>query len=221
MNNQKSGILELESTLNMYGLEYTMTGKHYPMNITSMEILNRPLTTTTWDCEDFKMLADALKICIEDEGMTIKELRQYIEEFNMSPCDISGEYVKESYQNSHAGLVELLKNALKGISYAQDKFQTVFDARATHEFKSTESAFIYKGYYVTPCILRSILELAWNDCTKESQKQYLQRFYNGNKTDFKTIANDCFADMFNKNDISRLSMIDDLRIQHESLNSLM
>ena len=94
MNNQKSGIATLEETLNMYDLEYSMTGKHYPMNITSMEILNRPLTTTTWDCDDFKMLSDALVICIEELDMTKKELRQFIEEFDMSPCEVSGEYVE-------------------------------------------------------------------------------------------------------------------------------
>ena len=212
MNNQKSGIATLENTLNNYGIEYTMTGKNYPLNITSMEILNRPLTTTTWDCEDFKMLADALTICIEDMGMTKKQLRQYIEEFDMSPSEVSNEYVKESYRNSHAGLVDLLKNALKGSMYAQDKFATVFDARATHEFKSTESAFIYKGYYITPCILRDIIELAWNDCKKEYQKEYLQKFYNGEKQNIKTIASDCLADMFNKDDISRLSLINDYKV---------
>lgn len=212
MNNQKSGIATLEETLNMYDLEYSMTGKHYPMNITSMEILNRPLTTTTWDCDDFKMLSDALVICIEELDMTKKELRQFIEEFDMSPCEVSGEYVKESYRNSHAGLVDLLKNALKGISYAQDKFTSVFDARATHEFKSTESAFIYKGYYITPCILRDIIELAWKDCKKEYQKEFINKFYNGNKTDFKTIANDCLADMFNNDNVERLSLINDYKV---------
>ena len=213
MNNQKSGILELENILNMYGLEYSMTGKHYPMNITSMEILNRPLTTTTWDCEDFKMLADALKICIEDEGMTTKELRQYIEEFNMSPCDISGEYVKESYRNSHASLYDLLQKVLKGCMYAPEKFESVLDKRASHEFKSTESAFLYKGYYITPCILRSVIEYAWNDCEKESQRKYLEKYYNGKKQNIVTIASDCLSDMFNKNDIERLTMLDDLRVK--------
>ena len=189
-----------------------MTGKNYPTNITSMEILNRHLTTTTWDCEDFETLTTALTICIEELGMNKKQIRQYIEEFDMSPSDVSNEYVKESYRNSHDNLVDLLKNALKGSMYAQDKFISVFDKRATHEFKSTESAFIYKGYYITPCILRDIIELAWNDCKKQYQIEYFNKYYNGEKQNIKTIASDCLSDMFNKDDVSRLSLINDYKV---------
>jgi hypothetical protein len=144
--------------------------------------------------------------------MNKKQIRQYIEEFDMSPSDVSNEYVKESYRNSHANLVDLLKNALKGSMYAQDKFISVFDKRATHEFKSTESAFIYKGYYITPCILRDIIELAWNDCKKQYQIEYFNKYYNGEKQNIKTIASDCLSDMFNKDDISRLSLINDYKV---------
>ena len=101
--------------------------------------------------------------------------------------------------------------ATNDIKIAQDKFESVFDKRATHEFKSTESAFLYKGYYITPCILRSVIELAWNDCGKSEQKQYLERFYNGQKQNIVTIATDCLADMFNHDNIERLIMIDNLR----------
>ena len=212
MNIQTKGIANLENLLKFYNLEYTMTGKNYPTNITSMEILNRPLTTTTWDCEDFETLTTALTICIEELGMNKKQIRQYIEEFDMSPSDVSNEYVKESYRNSHANLVDLLKNALKGSMYAQDKFISVFDKRATHEFKSTESAFIYKGYYITPCILRDIIELAWNDCKKQYQIEYFNKYYNGEKQNIKTIASDCLSDMFNKDDVSRLSLINDYKV---------
>lgn len=212
MNIQTKGIANLENLLKFYNLEYTMTGKNYPTNITSMEILNRPLTTTTWDNEDFETLTTALTICIEELGMNKKQLRQYIEEFDMSPSDVSNEYVKESYSNSHANLVDLLKNALKGSMYAQDKFISVFDKRATHEFKSTESAFMYKGYYITPCILRDIIELAWNDCKKQYQIEYFNKYYNGVKQNIKTIASDCLSDMFNKDDVSRLSLINDYKV---------
>lgn len=212
MNNQKTGIASLEKLLNYYGIEYTMQGNKYPLNITNMNILGVQFdNVSAWDVDMFHEFVDYLTCLIEDEGMTIKELKKELKGYLLSPSDVSGEYVKESYRNSHENLYNLLQNVLKGSMYAQGKFESVFDKRVTHEFKSTESAFLYKGYYVTPCILRSILELAWNDCTKESQKQYLQKFYNGNKTDFKTIANDCLSDMFNKNDIERLTMLDDLR----------
>ena len=212
MNNQKNGIANLENLLSYYGLEYTMTGKNYPVNITNMNILGVQFdNVSAWDLDMFHEFVDYLKCLIEDEGMTIKELKKELRGYLLSPSDVSGEYVKESYRNSHANLYDLLQNVLKGISYAQDKFESVFDKRATHEFKSTESAFLYKGYYITPCILRSVIELAWNDCGKAEQKQYLEKFYNGQKQNIQTIATDCLADMFNKDDISRLTMIDNLR----------
>ena len=216
MNIQTRGIANLENCLKSNFLTYELIGKHYPQNITSMEILGVPMTTTTWDCEDFEILTGFITECIED-GMNLKELKKELRTFDASPTDVSGEYVKESYRNSHMGLHDLLLNALKGISYAQDKFTTVFDARATHEFKSTESAFIYKGYYITPCILRDIINLAWNDCTKEQQKQFLSKFYNDcKKVDIKTIATDCLADMFNNNNIDRLLMIDNFRLSNSA-----
>ena len=212
MNNQKNSIYNLEKLLNSYGLPYELTGKNYPNCITSMSILGVNIDiVSVWDNEDFRELESFLTCCIEDEGMTFKELKEILKVYDLSNTDITNTYVKDSYQNSHAGLVELLQNVLKGSMYAQDKFESVLDKRATHEFKSTESAFLYKGYYVTPCILRSVIEYAWNDCTKENQRKYLEKYYNGQKQNIVTIASDCLSDMFNKNDIERLTMIDNLR----------
>lgn len=212
MNIQTQGIACLENALKTSGLTYTMVGKHYPQNITSMLIGKTSLTTTTWDSSDFKDLAEKI-MYMYDEDYTMKDMKNFIASYDVSMTDASGEYVKDSYRNSHAKLTDLLKNALKDIAYAQDKFQTVFDARATHEFKSTESAFLYKGYYITPCILRDIIELAWKDCTKEQQKEYLKRFYNNDcKIDIKTLASDCLADMFNHDNVDRLIMIDNFRL---------
>lgn len=207
------GIASLEKLLNYYGLEYSMTGAKYPHNITSMEILGVPFTTSAWFIDDFMELVDYLTFLIEDEGMTLKQLKNKLSKYDLSNTEITCEYVKDSYRNTHMSLAELLMKATNDIKIAQDKFESVFDKRATHEFKSTESAFLYNGYYITPCILRSIIELAWNDCEKQSQKEYLQKFYNGQKQNVQTIATDCLADMFNNNDISRLIMIDNFRIK--------
>ena len=214
MNNQTKGIACLENALKTSGLDYSMTGKHYPQNITSMIIAKTPMTTTTWEGSDFIDLANKI-MYMYDEDYTIKDMKRFIASYDISMTDASGEYVKDSYRNSHEKLTDLLKNALKDISYAQDKFQSVFDARATHEFKSTESAFLYKGYYITPCILRDIIELAWNDCTKQQQREYLKRFYNNDcKISIKELATDCLSDMFNHNNIDRLIMIDNFRLQN-------
>lgn len=213
MNIQTQGIAELENTLQFYGLDYSMTGNKYPQNITSMEILKIPFTTTTWTLEDFSELVSYIVCCIEDENMTMKQLKKELASYDLSNSEITSEYVKDSYQNTHMSLSDLLIKATNDIKVAQSKFESVFDKRATHEFKSTESAFLYKGYYITPCILRSIIELAWNDCKKDSQKEYLQKFYNGQKQSIQTIATDCLADLFNKNDIERLTMIDNFRVK--------
>lgn len=210
MNIQTQGIACLENALKTSGLTYSMVGKHYPQNITSMIIAKTPMTTTTWDSSDFKDLAEKI-MYMYNEDYTMKDMKKFIAGYDVSMTDVSGEYVKDSYQNSHASLYDLLQNALKGSMYAQEKFESVLDKRATHEFKSTESAFLYKGYYVTPCILRSVIEYAWNDCKKENQRKYLEKYYNGQKQNIVTIASDCLSDMFNKNDISRLTMIDNLR----------
>ena len=72
MNIQTRGIASLENCLKSNFLTYEFTGKHYPQNITSMEILGVPMTTTTWDCEDFEILTGFITECIED-GMNLKE----------------------------------------------------------------------------------------------------------------------------------------------------
>jgi hypothetical protein len=128
-------------------------------------------------------------------------------------CGFEGkEYVKESYRNTKEKLITLLANAMNDCKIAKDKFENVYNARIEHVYSSVESAFLYNDYYyITPCILQSVINSVWNDCTKENQKEFLNKFYNGNKADIKTIANDCLFDMFNNNNIERLTMLDEFR----------
>ena len=77
MNNQKTGIASLEKLLNYYGIEYTMHGNTYPLNITNMNILGVQFdNVSAWDVDMFHEFVDYLTCLIEDEGMTIKELKK-------------------------------------------------------------------------------------------------------------------------------------------------
>ena len=235
MNNQKNGIACLENTLQQYEIEYNMYGKLYPNNITELTILGVTFhDMSAWDVESFMELNSAIKECIED-GMTYKKLKKFIADYDMSMSDVAEEYVKESYRNSHASLTTLLENAIKGSSYAQDKFESVFTESVTHEFKTTESAFLYKGLYITPCILKSVIGYAWADVVNKNE--YIEKYYGSienfnheidlrieNKSkirnraksksdkEIELIATDCLADLFNNDNIERLIMIDSLRV---------
>jgi hypothetical protein len=129
---------------------------------------------------------------------------------------VFGEYVKDSYMSTYVNLNNLLQVAIKGCGYAQDKWQGVFDERINHEYKSTESAFLYNGYYITPYILTSLINKAWSELTKENQKEYLDKFYNGQKIKTNDIVNDCLFDMFNNDSIERLTVMEGLR-SHERI----
>jgi hypothetical protein len=162
----------------------------------------------TLDNDDIDMLTDVLI------NYGLEEVKRVFSE--ISPCDVFGEYVKDSYMSTYVNLNDLLKVAIKGCGYAQDKWQGVFDERINHEYKSTESAFLYNGYYITPYILTSLINKAWSELTKENQKEYLNKFYNGNKVKVNEIANDCLFDMFNNDSIERLTVMEGLR-SHEGI----
>lgn len=139
----------------------------------------------------------------------IAEIQQY-----MHVCGLnSKEYVKDSYKNSKDNLLHLLAIAMNDCKLAQNKFDDTYNTRINHDFSSVESAFLYKGYYITPYILQAVIEQTWKSCTKAQQNAYLQKYY-AEKVNIKTIANDMLSDMFNNNNVERLTYMDDLRFNN-------
>ena len=329
-NNQKAGIAIMEQILTDNNISYSLTGKNYPLNITSMVVNNVHFTVTPWEVSDFavfneflthilplnlpqdllkkelfafsnisvnidevinslEQVKDMIKADLKYKNISLLCSKQFINrkmrynkqfkslkyiiiqeykklDIDMLKLDINAEldisyikglvkgllrfykliyinavqkadacchienrineleniihrcgfysknYVKDSYQFSKNKLITLLANGMKNIRIAQDKFTNTFDARIKHVYTNTESAFIYNGYYITPCILFVIIKEAWKSIDKNKQNEFLKRFYEGKKTDIKKIADDCLFNMFNNNDIERLTMLDELRL---------
>ena len=157
----------------------------------------------TFDKEDVDMITDLL---INYDG--IKDVKRVFTNDTMTAC--MGEYVKDSYQESKYTLADLLEMSMKECSYAVEKWSDVVDKRITHNFKSTESAFIYRGYYITPCIIAKVMNSVLKAITKTSMQMYYDVYYSGNKVKNDTIINDCLTDLFNNDNNERLLMLDDL-----------
>lgn len=196
--------------------------------------MKKPMTIRTWDNSDFFEMTSCIDACMD--FMTYKQLDKYMQKYDNSITDTSGEYVKDSYMNGHAKLVDMLNQAIKTCGYAVEKWQDVATARAEHVFKSTESAFLHNGLYITPCMLRDVISCVWATLDNDQQKQYINKFYGNDfenqkiriskkntvtcraksKSDIENdlIATDILNDFFNKNDLSRLSYIDELRQQN-------
>ena len=194
--------------------------------------MKKPMTIQTWDNADFYEMTSCLDACMD--FMTLKQIDEYMQDYDTSMTDVEGEYVKDSYMFSKEKLIVLLQQAIKTCGYAVSKWQDVRKADAEHIFKSTESAFIHNGYYITPCMLRDVIACVWCTLDNEQQKQYISKFYGNDfenqknriskkntvtgrtksKIDLENdlIATDILDDFFNKNDYSRLTYIDDLRI---------
>lgn len=336
MNNQKSGLEVMERVLTSKSIPYSLTGQHYPVNITSMVVNNVHFAVTAWECSDFMVFCEflehitplnipyelfkkelfafsnlAVNIDVDEVINSLDQLRyMIIEDFtyknigllgsksfinrkmrynkkfvsmkriivneyknldiDMFKLNINAEldikyikslvlnlkkfytliynnacqrlqacehiekrlneieniihkcgfysrnYVKDSYQHSKNKLITLLANAMKNIAIAQDKFTDVFDKRIKHEFSSVESAFIYKGYYITPVILFVVIKEAWKSIDKIKQAEFLNKFYNGKSIKIDKIANDCLNNMFNNNNIEMLTMLDELRLVNDN-----
>ena len=153
--------------------------------------------------DDIDMITDLL---INYDG--IKDIKKVFDDASMTAC--MGEYVKESYNNSKYLLSDLLNMTMKECAYAVEKWADVVDKRITHNYKSTESAFIYKGYYITPCILRSVINNAIKSIDKNKMQTFYNEYYNGNKVKNDVIIHDCLNDLFNNDNNARLMLLDDL-----------
>lgn len=196
--------------------------------------MKKPMTITTWDNDSFYEMTSCIDACMD--FMTLKQLDAYMQEYDTSMTDTAEQYVKDSYMNSHAKLSDMLKQAINTCGYAVEKWQHVIDARAEHVFKSTESAFLYNDLYITPCMLRDVISCVWLTLDNDQQKAYINKFYGDdfenqkariskknkvtnqtkNKIDLENdlIATDILDDFFNKNDLSRMAFIDELRKQN-------
>lgn len=211
-NLQTSGINAVMDVCKEYDIACQFEGKSMPTCASSLDVHGVHFNSLNqWDADGLKELASFVRCCIEDEGMTSKQLKKELINYNQEGwLELFGAYCKESYQESLYSLKDLLQMSLKECSYAVDKWQDVADKRASHEFKSTESAFIYKGYYITPCIIKHAVNSILKKIKADDMCKYYALYYAGNKVKNDTIINDCLSDLFNNDNNERLQMLDEL-----------
>lgn len=149
---------------------------------------------------------DMITELLIDYGMD--EVKNVFRKENASMSQALGEYVKDSYNYSKEKLSNIFEQVLKGCSYAVDKFETLKDVRVSHTY-TTDSAFLFNGYYITPCILQSVINEGLQRLNKSSMELYMD-IYGYTKKDYKGMTNDIMHDYFVENNTDRLSMIDDL-----------
>lgn len=156
----------------------------------------------SFDAEDINMMVDLLI------NYDMDDLKNVFRQENASMSQALGEYVKDSYNYSRDKLSNIFKQALKGCSYAVNKFETLKDVRVSHVY-TTNSAFLYNGYYITPCILQSVINEGLRMLNPSSMSMYMD-VYGYNKKDYKGMTKDIMDDYFMNNTMDRLTMIDEL-----------
>lgn len=218
-NLQTSGINAVMDVCKEYDIACQFEGKSMPTCASSLDIHGVHFNSLNqWDADGLKELASFIRCCIEEEGMTSKQLKKELINYNTEGwLEIFGEYAKDSYQDSLYSLKDLLKLAMNECAYAVDKWQDVADKRASHEYKSTESAFIYKGYYITPCILKHALNSVIKNIKNDNMIKFYALYYGGCKVKNDVIIEDCLKDLFVNDSNERLVMLDELS-GHELIN---
>ena len=216
----EQGIKNLTKVCNEYGLKLScMPHEKYPtqawLNF-SIEGVN--FKSNEFDNDDYNNIADAVSIWADTLSMP-----KFIEELKLMATvniwsDTFEEYVKESYRFSKSNLKNLLNIALNQCSYAVDRWQDLADKKANYKFTDCHSAFLYKGYYITPYIMTVTLNEAIKNMKKAKRLQILfNLYYNGNKVNNDTIINDTLNDLFNNDNNERLmtmyGLIEDLEVE--------
>ena len=155
------------------------------------------------DNEDINMMVDLLI------NHDFEDLKTVFPQEHKSMYGSLGEYVKESYQFSKGNLLNIFMQALKGSTYARDKFESIEDARMSHVY-TVDSAFLYHDKdYITPCILQAVIAEGLKNMRKSNIDLYLQT-YGYNKKDYKLITKDILDDYFINDSLERLQYIDQL-----------
>lgn len=211
-NVQTSGIAEVKKVCTEYDIACQFEGNALPVTASHLDIMGVNFNNlSAWYNDEMLELASFVRCCIEDEGMTYKQLKKELVNYNQEGwLELFGAYSKESYQESLYRLKDLLQMSLKECSYAIEKWGDVKNKAITHEFKSTESAFIYKGYYITPCIIKHAINSVLRKIKANDMCKYYALYYAGNKVKNDTIINDCLSDLFNNDNNERLTMLDEL-----------
>ena len=205
----ESGIKKMLVACDEIGLSVSFEGAHAPRCLSSLTIEGVTIDKMTdWDASDYENLTDCICAWSEyPQKQFIKELREFA---CVGWLDLFGSYAKDSYQDALYSLKDLLKLAMNECAYAVDKWQDVADKRASHEYKSTESAFIYKGYYITPCILKHALNSVIKNIKNNDMIKFYALYYGGCKVKNDVIVEDCLKDLFVNDSNERLTMLDEL-----------
>lgn len=205
----ESGIKKVLSLCDEVGLDVHYEGMHAPRCLSSLTIEGVTIDKMTdWDASDYENLQD----CIDAwSSLPYKEFKKELKAFsNVGWLELFGEYAKDSYQDALYSLKDLLQMSLRECGYAVDKWQDVADKRASHVYKSTESAFIYKGYYITPCILKHVINSVLKKIDSKNMLKFYALYYSGCKVKNDTIIHDCLNDLFNNDSNEKLVMLDEL-----------
>ena len=84
-----------------------------------------------------------------------------------------------------------------------DKFETLKDVRVSHAY-TTDSAFLYNSYYITPCILKAVI----NEYLRQVEPKQLHDFMitYGYKNS-KSITEDLMHDYFVNGSVEKMNKL--------------
>ena len=208
MNNIGKGLQLVEKACNEKGYRFYTVGGDGKNTASSVFINSFEIKvgSNAYDNEDMQMLEDVIL------NYDMKVLRNVFCDKSMTYTN-NGMYVKESYREGRVTLSEVIETAIKGSSYSQNLLESIEDKYISTDF-SVNSAFLYKGMYVTPYMAIAILtDILINDIAKE----YLKDFYNMyigikadklSKKDYQTISEYLFLQYLQGNNevIEEVSM---------------
>lgn len=211
---QKNAIRTVESVADFLGLDVHFNGNKYPMNATSAEVEGYTITgVLDWSNEDFNDLIDHLKTLSKIENKKAKkEYLRWVYPTENTLAKIDNEYVKDSYKESKLLLRDLITGVFNNSKHAACMLESIDNKYISYNF-STHSAFLYEGFYITPCNVRTALKEVLEAIKPAYMQQYMQHFYQS-KVKQDLIIDDIIM-AWKNDDNYRLTVLD--RMRHASL----
>ena len=208
MNKLTNGLKEVKRACEQKGYTFRVIGGDGVNTASSVFINGFEIKTGSlnYDSEDMGMLAEI----IADYDM--KTVREVFCDKSMTYAN-NGMYVKESYRNGKLSLADVVNTAVKGSMYSQSMLESIKADYIKADF-SVNSAFLYKGMYITPYMpITLLIDILNNNISKEYLREFMGIYMNKkadkiNKADIVNIAEYLFKSYIVDNNISLLNEID-------------
>lgn len=211
---QTNAIKQAEAIASYLNLSLQFMGNKYPLNATSLIIEGYTITgVLDWSNDDFSDFIDHLKALAKIENKKAKrKYLQWVYPTENTLAKIDNEYVKESYKESKLLLKDLITEVFNNSKHACNMLESIDNKYISYDF-SVNSAFLYHGYYITPCNMRIAIKEVLESIKPAYMQQYMQHFYSS-KVKQDLVIDDIITAWKNE-DNYKLTVLD--RMRHASL----